>query len=91
MLLRGSPTPLTGWPTAGACSRFRNLNPRPAENEATRLNLYEIDSDDPVAVCKRIFSEDRAVRPDTSGMPPSTFSRQAESYARGLYQHWDLM
>ncbi|MBI4288262.1 MAG: hypothetical protein HY671_07545 [Chloroflexi bacterium] len=73
------------------CSRFRNLNPKPAENEATRLNLYEIDSDDPVAVCKRIFSDDRTVRRPSGRMTPSTFSHQAESYARGLYQHWDLM
>ena len=73
------------------CSRFKNLNPKPADNEATKLNFYEIDSDDPVAVCKRIFSDDKNVRRPQGRMSPSTLSRQAENYTRGLYQHWDLM
>ena len=75
------------------CSRFRTLNPHPPENEANTLNIYEIDADDVRAVCMNNFDGDRSVR-----RPQGRFSgfamRGANSpntYARGVYEHWDPM
>ena len=77
------------------CHRYRSLNPKPAEKETTSLNVYEIDSDDPVAVVRRILEDDRDIRRPqgrflseacaTSPMPPVV------TYGHGVYQHWDLM
>jgi hypothetical protein len=71
------------------CHRYKTLNPKPAEGEATNLHIYEIDSDNPVAVLQRVVEDDRDIR-----KPQGRFisgGGRAKSYGRGLYLHWDLM
>jgi hypothetical protein len=72
------------------CSRYRTLNRSPAENEANTLNIYEIDTDDVRATCMKNFEDDRKVR-----RPQGRFSgftkRGPNTYARGVYEHWDPM
>lgn len=71
------------------CERYRSLNPNPAESEATHLNIYEVDSDDPEAVLRRILEDDRDVRKPTGRFIGG--ASRADSFARGIYRHWDLM
>jgi hypothetical protein len=74
-------------------SRFRSLNPKPAENEARYLALYEIDSDDPVAVFCRINEMDRDVRMPQGRLAATAFGpwpTKVGSCCRGLYQHVDF-
>jgi hypothetical protein len=72
------------------CSRYRNLNPQPPETEANTLNIYEIEADDVRSVCMNNFEGDREIR-----RPQGRFSgftkRGTDTYARGVYQHWDPM
>jgi len=71
------------------CHRYWSLNPKPAEDEATALNVYEIDSDDPVAVLRRLLEDDRDIR-----RPQGRFvkaKRRGKYHGRGIYQHWDIM
>ncbi|MBI4267286.1 MAG: hypothetical protein HY662_00695 [Chloroflexi bacterium] len=71
------------------CSRFRNLNPKPAEHEASILAIYEIDSDDPVAVFRRILEDDRDMRRPSGRM--GSFPRlPMDTYGNALYQHVDF-
>ncbi len=72
------------------CSRYRTLNPHPGENEANALNVYEIDSDDVRAVCMKNFDDDGKVR-RPQGRYAGFTKRGPNSYARGVYEHWDLM
>lgn len=74
------------------CQRYWSLNPRPAENEANGLHIYEIDSDDAVAVVRRILEDDRDIRrPQGRFLSGTRRARRPQSYGNGLYQHWDLM
>lgn len=67
--------------------RYRNLNPKMSEQDPTCLNIYEIDSPDPVAVCQRVFEDDKNIRRPQGRF--SGFNLKAESFGPGLYQHWD--
>lgn len=71
------------------CERYRNLNPRPAEDESQFLHIYEFDADDPVSAFRRILEDDLNVRRVQGRF--SSYSRPAKAYGNGLYQHWDLM
>ena len=71
------------------CSRFRTLNPRPAELEAKSIMIYEIDDEDPGAVLLRVLSGDRNVRRPEGRF--STFAGEGDWHGTGLYRHWDLM
>ena len=75
------------------CSRYRSLNPSPAETEATTLNVYEIDSDTPRVTLMKNFEDDRNLRRPTGRT--SGFARRGpnapSTYARGVYEHWDPM
>jgi hypothetical protein len=42
--------------------RYRNLNPTPGSEDAQYLALYEINSDDPATVVRRILEDDRNIR-----------------------------
>jgi hypothetical protein len=42
--------------------RYRSLNPKPGENEARYMALYEIETDDPAAVVRQIESDDKTKR-----------------------------
>jgi len=42
--------------------RYRSLNPDPRAGEALYLAIYEVDSDDPMGVMRRIFEDDRSIR-----------------------------
>ncbi len=42
--------------------RYRSLNPAPTDNESRYLAIYEIDSDDPANVVRRILQDDRDIR-----------------------------
>ncbi|MFC2036030.1 hypothetical protein ACFLUJ_07940 [Chloroflexota bacterium] len=68
--------------------RFRSLNPEPAEREARYLAVYEIDSDDPVAVLRQILENDRDIR-RPQGRIYNAFA-PCDNHGRGLYQHVDL-
>jgi hypothetical protein len=81
-----------GWVQA---NRYFSLNPKPAENEATAMNIYELDHDDPVVLLKQILRDDRDIRRpqgrflvQSRGAPPTP---QAITSLAGLYQHWDIM
>ena len=71
------------------CERYRTLNPNPAEDDASVLNIYEFDVDEPAAAFRRILEDDVKIRRVQGRFSP--FSRPAKPHASGLYQHWDLM
>jgi hypothetical protein len=71
--------------------RHRSLKPNLGEKEAANLHLYEVDSDDPVAVLKRILEDDRDIRKPQGRFIKSGKGGRAECYGRGIYRHWDLM
>jgi hypothetical protein len=66
--------------------RYQNLNPEPKEDEARYLALYEIDSDDPAAVVRKILEDDRNVR-----IPQGRMINCIRAvYGFGTYQHIDF-
>jgi hypothetical protein len=71
------------------CQRYRSLNPRPAAREATHVNIYEVDADDPASVLRRILEDDRDVRKPTGRFIGG--AARAETRLRGLYRHCDAM
>jgi hypothetical protein len=71
------------------CSRYQTLNPEPGDREAKILNFYEIDAEDPGSVVLRILGDDRDVRRPEGRF--STFAREGDWHATGVYRHWDLM
>jgi hypothetical protein len=66
--------------------RYRSLNPKPDDREAKYMALYEIDSDDPLAVVGQITGEDQSKRRPQGRMIDCIKRR----YASGTYQHIDL-
>ena len=66
--------------------RYRSLNPKPEDDEARYLALYEIISDDPFEVVRGIFRGDRDIRIPQGRMIDCI---QAP-YGMGTYQHIDL-
>ncbi|MFC2072645.1 hypothetical protein ACFLUU_08130 [Chloroflexota bacterium] len=72
------------------CSRYRSLNPKPDDNEATTCNIYEIDLDDVRTSVMKNFVDDSNVR-RPQGRTSGFTKRGPTTYARGVYQHWDLM
>lgn len=66
--------------------RYRSLNPAPKENESRYLAIYEIDSDDPAAVVRQIFRDDRDIRVPQGRIIDCI---QAPD-GLGTYQHTDL-
>ena len=42
--------------------RYKSLNPKPKDNESRYLAIYEIASDDPTAVVRKILQDDRDFR-----------------------------
>jgi len=76
-------------------NRYNSLNPRPAEKEATGLNIYELEHDDPAALLTEINKADKYLRRPHGrlggwarhGAPPGS----PNSYLAGIYRHWDIM
>jgi hypothetical protein len=66
--------------------RYRTLNPKPEEGEPQYLALYEIDSNDPAAVVRRLREDDRNVRRPQGRMIDCI----RVTYGMGTYQHTDL-
>ena len=66
--------------------RYLTLNPEPKDDDAPYLALYEIDSDDPAAVVKRILDDDRNVRIPQGRM----INCIRAGYGFATYQHIDL-
>ena len=66
--------------------RYRSLNPKPKEDDAQYLALYELASDDPVAVARRILDGDENVR----GPQGRMINCITAAYGFELYQHIDL-
>lgn len=83
---------LCEYPGLVQAQRYHNLNPKPAEDEALSVNIYELDHDDLVALLAQICKDDRGIRrPQGRFLPGPPGSSRVVSYARGLYQHWDIM
>lgn len=76
-------------PGLAQCQRYRSLNPQPGEKEATHLNIYEVDADDPASVLRKILEDDRDVRKPTGRFIGG--AARAETGLRGLYRHCDPM
>ncbi len=66
--------------------RYRSLDPQPKEDDAQYLALYEIDSDDPEAVVRRILEDDRSIRMPQGRM--ITCIRAVYGFA--TYRHIDI-
>ena len=75
-------------------TRYRSLNPKPAESEARYLALYEFDTDDPVALFRKILEMDRDVRFPQGRFAADTWKQpwppEIGGRLRGLYQHFDI-
>jgi cytidylate kinase len=67
-------------------SRYQSLNPKPDDREARYLALYEIDSDNPLAVVGQITDEDQSKRRPQGRIIDCIKTR----YASGTYEHIDL-
>lgn len=66
--------------------RYRTLNPKPKEDDARYLALYEIDSVDPAAVVRQILEDDRNIRIPQGRM--INCIRAVLGF--GTYQHIDI-
>ncbi|MFH1650525.1 MAG: hypothetical protein ABID87_00255 [Chloroflexota bacterium] len=70
-------------------SRFRTMNPAPAEDEPNTMLIYEIDADDPGAGVKKVFTDEMTIRRPAGRSDPQPNPRPRPTFARGLFQHVD--
>jgi len=66
--------------------RYRTLNPAPESEDPQYLALYEINSDDPAAVVRKILEDDRNIR-----IPQGRMINCIKAVSGfGTYQHFDI-
>lgn len=71
------------------CSRYLSQNPNPEPDDATLLNVYEFDCNDPAAAFQKILEDDKYIRRIQGRFSP--YSRRTKNHSSGVYVHWDIM
>lgn len=74
------------------CSRYHNVSPDYQEGDPSALNIYEIDSDDPIhhPEIQNMIEDRQRFR---EGRIPTYLKSPAsrETYLCGIFEHWDIM